>query len=129
MFEKPLTKRQKQILNFISNHIDSEGFPPTRNELSKHFGFRSPNAAESHLRALENKGVIRIGAGRSRGITLTALAGPSLALIAVIVILEIDLQGVVLACIRVDPEVEMGAACQVGWVVPPKAAEETRIAA
>ena len=78
MPEKPLTKRQKQILNFISNHIDSEGFPPTRNELSKHFGFRSPNAAESHLRALENKGVIRIQAGRSRGIALTALAGPSL---------------------------------------------------
>ena len=78
MPEKPLTKRQKQILNFISDHIDSEGFPPTRNELSKHFGFRSPNAAESHLRALESKGVIRIGAGRSRGITLTALAGPSL---------------------------------------------------
>jgi repressor LexA len=80
MSEKPLTKRQKQILNFISDHIDSDGFPPTRNELSKHFGFRSPNAAESHLRALENKGVIRIEAGRSRGITLTALAGPCLPL-------------------------------------------------
>jgi repressor LexA len=78
MHEKPLTKRQRQILNFISNHIDFEGFPPTRNELSKHFGFRSPNAAESHLRALENKGVIRIQAGRSRGIALTALAGPNL---------------------------------------------------
>lgn len=77
MSEKPLTKRQKEILNFISDHIDYEGFPPTRNELSKHFGFRSPNAAESHLRALENKGVIRIGAGRSRGITLTTLSPAS----------------------------------------------------
>ena len=78
MTEKPLTKRQKEILNFISEHIDSIGYPPTRNELSKHFGFRSPNAAESHLRALENKGVIRIEAGRSRGITLAPLSGSSL---------------------------------------------------
>lgn len=78
MTEKPLTKRQKEILNFISEHIDSIGYPPTRNELSNHFGFRSPNAAESHLRALEHKGVIRIEAGRSRGITLTPLSGSSL---------------------------------------------------
>jgi len=78
MSEKPLTRRQKEILTFISDHIDSKGFPPTRNEVSEHFGFRSPNAAESHLRALEHKGVIRIEAGRSRGITLTTLSAASL---------------------------------------------------
>ena len=78
MTKKPLTKRQQKILGFISDHIDSAGFPPTRNDVSKHFGFRSPNAAESHLRALEHKGVIRIEAGRSRGITLTSLSASSL---------------------------------------------------
>jgi repressor LexA len=78
MLEKPLTKRQKEILTFVSNHIDSIGYPPTRNEILKHFGFRSPNAAESHLRALEHKGVIQIKPGHSRGITLTALAYSSL---------------------------------------------------
>jgi repressor LexA len=78
MSEKPLTKRQKEILTYISDHIDSAGFPPTRNDVSKHFGFRSPNAAESHLRALEHKGVIRIEAGRSRGISLTPLSAPNL---------------------------------------------------
>ena len=78
MNEKPLTKRQAEILAFISGHIDSAGFPPTRNDISEHFGFRSPNAAESHLRALEHKGVIRIEAGHSRGITLTPLSLPSL---------------------------------------------------
>jgi repressor LexA len=78
MSEKPLTSRQKEILTFISDHIDSAGFPPTRNDVSKHFGFRSPNAAESHLRALEHKGVIRIQAGRSRGITLTPLSSSNL---------------------------------------------------
>ena len=78
MNERPLTSRQKEILTFISDHIDSAGFPPTRNDVSKHFGFRSPNAAQSHLRALEHKGVIRIEAGRSRGITLTPLSSSNL---------------------------------------------------
>jgi len=78
MADKPLTQRQNQILKFISEHIDNIGFPPTRSELSEHFGFRSPNAAESHLRALEKKGMIRIERGRSRGITLTALSAAAL---------------------------------------------------
>ena len=78
MNEKPLTKRQKEILVFIADHIRSAGFPPTRNDLAKHFGFRSPNAAESHLRALEKKGVIRIEPGQSRGITLTGLSRANL---------------------------------------------------
>ena len=78
MSSKSLTKRQNQILTYISDHIDNSGFPPTRNELSEYFGFRSPNAAESHLRALEKKGVIRIERGRSRGITLTSLSAASL---------------------------------------------------
>jgi repressor LexA len=74
MPDNPLTKRQNQIIRFISQYIDNHGFPPTRIELSQHFGFRSPNAAESHLRALEKKGVLRIERGRSRGLTLTSLA-------------------------------------------------------
>jgi repressor LexA len=78
MTTKPLTQRQNQILKFVSEHIDKSGFPPTRAELSEHFGFRSPNAAESHLRALEKKGAITIERGRSRGITLTALSAASL---------------------------------------------------
>ena len=78
MSEKPLTKRQREILRFISEHIDKQGLPPTRAELSARFGFRSPNAAESHLKALDSKGVIQLERGRSRGITLTALAADSL---------------------------------------------------
>jgi repressor LexA len=74
MREKKLTPRQKEILNFISEFIDKNKFPPTRSELSAHFGFRSPNAAEAHLRALEKKAVISIGRGVSRGLTLLPLA-------------------------------------------------------
>jgi repressor LexA len=78
MNDKPLTHRQKEILQYISEHIDSNGFPPTRLELSGHFGFSSPNAAESHLRTLHAKGVIQLERGRSRGMTLTALARENL---------------------------------------------------
>jgi repressor LexA len=69
-----LTLRQKEILAFISSFIEEKHFPPTRSELSAHFGFRSPNAAEAHLRALEKKAVIGIGRGVSRGITLLPMA-------------------------------------------------------
>ena len=44
--------------------------PPTRAEISATFGFRSPNAAEEHLRALERKGAIEISSGTARGIHL-----------------------------------------------------------
>jgi repressor LexA len=74
MTKKQLTPRQKEILNFISEFIKKHKFPPTRSELSGHFGFRSPNAAEAHLRALEKKAVIGIERGVSRGITLLPMA-------------------------------------------------------
>jgi repressor LexA len=74
MAPKTLTARQKQILKFISEFIENNKFPPTRSELAKHFGFRSPNAAEAHLRALEKKSCIAIEPGISRGITLLPLS-------------------------------------------------------
>ena len=63
-----LTKRQTEILDLIKSHIDETGFPPTRAEIARTFGFRSPNAAEEHLRALARKGAIEITPGASRGI-------------------------------------------------------------
>lgn len=65
-----LTPRQSQILKLIRRFIDSQGFPPTRAEIADKLGFRSPNAAEDHLRALERKGAIAILPGASRGIRL-----------------------------------------------------------
>ena len=65
-----LTKRQTEILALIKSHIEESGFPPTRAEIAKTFGFRSPNAAEEHLRALARKGAIEITPGASRGIRI-----------------------------------------------------------
>ena len=67
---KNLTKRQEEILNLIKNHIFEFGFPPTRADIAKSLGFKSPNAAEQHLRAIEKKGFIKILTGASRGIIL-----------------------------------------------------------
>ena len=65
-----LTARQSEILDLIRGHIADEGCPPTRAEIARTLGFRSPNAAEDHLRALQRKGYIEIVAGSSRGIRL-----------------------------------------------------------
>ena len=68
---KSLTNRQKEILDLIKSYIVDYGFPPTRAEISKILGFKSANAAEQHLRAIEKKGYIQILSGASRGIVLS----------------------------------------------------------
>ncbi|MCI5106256.1 MAG: transcriptional repressor LexA [Pseudomonadales bacterium] len=65
-----LTPRQEQILDYIKEYLAETGFPPTRSEIAKEMGFKSPNAAEEHLRALARKGAIEMMPGTSRGIRL-----------------------------------------------------------
>lgn len=69
---RPLTPRQQNVYDFIVKTMNELGYPPTRAEISRALGFKSPNAAEEHLRALERKGVIRVIRGTSRGIRLPA---------------------------------------------------------
>ena len=65
-----LTPRQKQVLELVQRFIEDRGMPPTRAEIAGELGFRSANAAEDHLRALERKGVLELSPGASRGIRL-----------------------------------------------------------
>ncbi len=65
-----LTPRQGEILEFIRQSLMEAGAPPTREEIARAFGFRSLNAAEQHLQALQKKGLIELVAGTSRGIRL-----------------------------------------------------------
>ncbi|KGQ23971.1 LexA family transcriptional regulator [Gallibacterium anatis CCM5995] len=67
---KALTARQQQVFDFVKQHLEQTGMPPTRAEIAKQLGFRSANAAEEHLKALARKGVIEIVSGTSRGIRL-----------------------------------------------------------
>jgi len=72
---KPLTAQQQKILDFIRQAIEISGFPPTRAEIAQGLKFRSPNAAEAHLRALEKKGAIDVLRGAARGIRLKGNPG------------------------------------------------------
>jgi repressor LexA len=65
-----LTPRQREILKLIQEAVADSGMPPTRAEIAEAFGFKSPNAAEEHLRALQRKGVLDLIPGASRGIQL-----------------------------------------------------------
>lgn len=75
---EPLTERQGEILRLIKDLTEVSGFPPTRAEIAQRMGFRSVNAAEQHLRALERKGALEISAGSSRGIKVRERGGAKL---------------------------------------------------
>ena len=70
-----LTPRQAQVLDLIKQHIADTGYPPTRADIAQELGFRSPNAAEEHLKALARKGAIEMIPGTSRGIRLPEDSG------------------------------------------------------
>ena len=65
-----LTSRQEEILAFIKDYLKEIGYPPTRSEIAQKMGFKSPNAAEEHLRALARKGAIEMLPGTSRGLRI-----------------------------------------------------------
>ena len=65
-----LTDRQNEILELIRRRLADSGSPPTRAEIAQELGFRSPNAADEHLKALARKGAIELVPGASRGIRL-----------------------------------------------------------
>jgi repressor LexA len=67
---RELTPRQKEILEMIQDFISENGMPPTRAEIARQLGFKSANAAEEHLRALQRKGALELLPGASRGIQL-----------------------------------------------------------
>ena len=70
-----LTPRQQEILDFIRNHVETLGAPPTRAEIARAFDFASANAAEDHLKALAKKGAINLEPGSARGIRLVEQLG------------------------------------------------------
>ena len=71
-----LTARQQQVLTFIKTYMVSNGYPPTRVDIARELGFRSPNAAEDHLKALARKGAIEMIPGASRGLRLAGEHAP-----------------------------------------------------
>ena len=69
---KEITSKQQRVLDCIQIYLNKTGFPPTRADICRELGFKSPNSAETHLRALEKKGFITIESGASRGISINS---------------------------------------------------------
>ena len=70
---KPLTARQRKVLNFIVEYISKKGYPPTIREIGAGFGF-SEKAAHDHITAIEKKGYIRREDGSARSIRIAPFA-------------------------------------------------------
>jgi repressor LexA len=66
---KELTKRQEEVLSFITNYLHIHAYPPTIRELADHFTI-SVKGAQDHLSALKKKGVLKQGDKKSRTIEL-----------------------------------------------------------
>ena len=67
---EPLTDRQEKILAFIKKSIQEQGYPPTIREIGEHFGIRSTNGVNDHLKALERKGYLLRGELKSRALSV-----------------------------------------------------------
>jgi repressor LexA len=63
-----LTDRQKAVLEFIQDHIEETGYPPTIREIGDHLGITSTNGVNDHLKALERKGYLERQTGKSRAL-------------------------------------------------------------
>jgi repressor LexA len=72
-----LTKRQKEILDFVSEFIEDKGYSPSMEEIAEHFHFASLNAVFKHLEALESRGHLHRDANRARSIQLSHEPPPS----------------------------------------------------
>jgi repressor LexA len=72
-----LTKRQKQIYEFIRDKIESRGYGPTVREIGEAFKIESPNGVMCHLKALQKKGLILREDGKARAIQLVGHRPPA----------------------------------------------------
>ncbi len=66
-----LTKRQKQMVDYLDNYISEHGYAPTLAEVGEYFGLSSLATVHKHLRNLEQKGMIRRQHNHSRALELS----------------------------------------------------------
>jgi repressor LexA len=85
----PLTKRQKEILDFLEQFVTENGYPPSYEEIAQHFGYTSLATVHEHLENLRVKGYIRKSYNASRsievmptGTTISAVELPLLGTVA-----------------------------------------------
>ena len=70
MEERPISKKQEEILNYIKNEILERGFPPAIREICQAVGLKSTSSVHSHLESLERNGYIRRDPTKPRAIEI-----------------------------------------------------------
>lgn len=76
MAQATISTRQNQILNFLQQHVDKKGYPPSVREIGKAVGLSSSSTVHSHLAVLENKGFIKRDAAKPRALELIGTKKP-----------------------------------------------------
>lgn len=66
--DRPLTLRQRQVLDFIDTEIRHRGYPPSVREIGEAVGLSSPSTVHAHLAALQDKGYLRRDPTKPRAI-------------------------------------------------------------
>lgn len=70
MENRPITKKQEEILNYIKDEILKRGFPPAVREICQAVGLKSTSSVHSHLESLEKNGYIRRDPTKPRAIEI-----------------------------------------------------------
>jgi repressor LexA len=71
-----LTRRQRQIVEFVDRRRQSAGVAPSCKEIADHFGFRSPATVTSHLRLIRRKGALAGEPGQARSLRAVSPLDP-----------------------------------------------------
>jgi repressor LexA len=68
--DRPLTERQRQVLDFIDAEVRRRGYPPSVREIGEAVGLSSPSTVHAHLAALQDKGYLRRDATKPRAMEI-----------------------------------------------------------
>lgn len=69
---EPLSRRQKDVMAIIEEHLSSQGYPPSIREIAGKLGLTGTVSVVQHLKALEKKGFIKRSRSSSRGIAIVS---------------------------------------------------------
>lgn len=98
-------RRQRQILDFISQHIQSNASAPTLRQIAQAIGVSSLATVHEHLTTLENKGLIKRKSGKTRSIELVRTAEGDLAADG----LQVPILGFIAAGAPIEPYTDPNA--------------------
>src|ERR1035441_3295068 len=69
--DEALTDIQRNVLNYVQQHLNDSHRPPTVRDIMRHFKWNSPQSARKHLLALEEKGYLEREDNTARGLKIT----------------------------------------------------------